>query len=424
MAQGPSRALRHRRLSPREKMILVRILSCDSEAILALHLKRLGLAPDAISAQVRRSQGLQVLVTGLSGQVADGLPTGAGLPKVLRGAARDADAVLLSGSGDELQALSTALNGRGGELAEVGRALSSGLSAWGGTPEPIDIGRRRFEWGRRTYLMGILNVTPDSFSAGGRYHHPAAAVAAGERRAGEGADLIDIGGESTRPGSEPVSVEKELNRVLPVIERLSKLVDVPLSVDTTKAAVAEAAVRAGASLVNDISGLRFDPEMAPTVARLGGPVCLMHIQGVPRTMQREVGYQDLMAEVLEYLEGSLELARQAGIAPQKLLVDPGIGFGKTAGHNLFLLRNLRQLRALGCPLLVGASRKSFIGKVTGSEIGHRLPGSLAMLAAAIQAGADVVRVHDVSESVAAARMMDAVAHAKDGGEGFGQPSGG
>jgi dihydropteroate synthase len=285
-------------------------------------------------------------------------------------------------------------------------------------PPATIIGKRRFEWGSRTFLMGVINVTPDSFSDGGKHATPDTAVAAGERLASDGADLIDIGGESTRPGALPVSVEEELGRVIPVIERLSKRVEVPLSIDTTKAKVAEAAVRAGASLVNDISGLRFDEAMAPTLARLGVAACVMHMQGTPRTMQQAPSYVDLMAEVAESLRGSIELGVKAGMATERIIIDPGIGFGKTAGNNLFLLRHLGQLRSLSRPILIGASRKSFIGKISGRAVGERLPGSLAVLAAAALNGADIVRVHDVAESVVAAKIVDAIARATEGGSAF------
>jgi dihydropteroate synthase len=215
-----------------------------------------------------------------------------------------------------------------------------------------------------------------------------------------------------------VSAELEIARVVPVIERLAGSTDVPISVDTAKAAVAEAALRAGASLVNDVSGFRFDPEMAPTIARHGAAACAMHLQGVPRTMQQQPDYGDLVGEVLEYLAASLELAGRSGVAPERILVDPGIGFGKTAGHNLFLLRNLGQLRVLGRPILVGASRKRFIGTLTGREVHDRLAGSLSVHVASVLHGADLVRVHDVAETLAALRVADAVARASEGGRAF------
>ncbi len=270
------------------------------------------------------------------------------------------------------------------------------------------IGCHDFTWGSRTYLMGIVNVTPDSFSDGGKHLDSRIAVEAGIRLVEEGADILDIGGESTRPGSLPVSVEEELKRVLPVITQLRKQVRVPISIDTTKALVARHAVEAGADLVNDISGLRFDSQMAPTCAKSGVAICIMHIRGIPRHMQDHPSYQDVVSEVLQELQQSLAIAQSAGIPSNRILVDPGIGFGKTLEHNLALLKNLKVLRSLGHPVLVGVSRKSFIGKLTNRAVEQRLTGSIAALAACVVQGADIVRVHDVAESVAAAKIVDAI----------------
>jgi dihydropteroate synthase len=270
------------------------------------------------------------------------------------------------------------------------------------------IGCHNFAWGSRTYLMGIVNVTPDSFSDGGKHLDSRIAVEAGIRLVEEGADILDIGGESTRPGSLPVTAEEELKRVLPVITQLRKQVKVPISIDTTKALVARHAVEAGADLVNDISGLRFDSQMAPTCAELGAAICIMHIRGVPRHMQDHPSYQDVVSEVLQELQQSLAIAQSAGIPSNRILVDPGIGFGKTLEHNLALLKNLKVLRSLGHPVLVGVSRKSFIGKLTNRTVEQRLSGSIAALAACVMQGADIIRVHDVVESVAAAKIVDAL----------------
>ncbi|MGC4114670.1 MAG: dihydropteroate synthase [Myxococcales bacterium] len=339
-----------------------------------------------------------------------------GLPPTVFGdSERARGSALLYSPREQLRTLSQAMSG---PLAELGRLLAEALERTSKAPAPMTIGKRTFEWGSRTYLMGVINVTPDSFSDGGKHATLDAAVAAGERLAAEGVDLIDVGGESTRPGSEPVPVDLEIARVVPVVERLAKVVDVPISVDTTKARVMEEAARAGAACANDISGLTFDPEMASTCARLGLPVCLMHIRGVPRTMQAAPTYLDLVGEVIEGLKASMDIALRHGLPAEKLVIDPGLGFGKTAEHNLFLLRNLSQLRALGRPILVGASRKSFIGKLTGRSVGDRLSGSLAVLASAVLAGADLVRVHDVAESKVAAQVADAIARAKEGGLAF------
>ena len=257
--------------------------------------------------------------------------------------------------------------------------------------------------------MGIVNVTPDSFYDGGKRFDPARAAADGIEMIESGAEILDIGGESTRPGAQPVPVDEELRRVLPVIRELRTGSKVPISVDTYKEAVARAALDAGADIVNDISALRFDPAMAALVAREGVPLILMHMQGVPRTMQREPLYQDVVREVREFLAERVGSATQAGIAQEQVIIDPGIGFGKTLAHNLALLKNLPSLNLLGQPLLIGVSRKAFIGKIlnaAGPE--QRLEGSLAAAVAAALSGANILRVHDVAETVRALGVADAI----------------
>jgi len=247
-----------------------------------------------------------------------------------------------------------------------------------------------------TKLMGVVNVTPDSFSDGGLYLDPEAAIAHGRELAGAGAEILDVGGESTRPGAEVVSEEEELRRVVPVVRGLRDL-ECRISVDTSKAAVAAAALDAGAEIVNDVTALRGDPAMAALCAERGATVVLMHMRGSPRTMQDDPRYEDVVAEVESFLVERLEAAAAAGIAMERVWLDPGIGFGKTAAHNMELLRGLGELRRLGRPLLVGTSRKSFIGRVDGSAAGERLGGTIASSVLAAAEGADVLRVHDVAE---------------------------
>jgi len=249
----------------------------------------------------------------------------------------------------------------------------------------------------RVLIMGILNVTPDSFSNGGRFLSPDAAVERALAMEKEGADIIDVGGESSRPGAEPVPVEEELRRVLPVLERLRGKLRIPISIDTTKAEVAEAALRAGASIVNDISALRFDPAMAPLVAKFGAGLVLMHMLGTPKTMQQAPHYEDVVTEVRDFLAERAQYAQSQGIPREAIAVDPGIGFGKTVEHNLELLRRLPELVELGFPVLVGPSRKSFIGAILGLGVEERLEGTLAACAVAVVRGADILRVHDVKE---------------------------
>jgi dihydropteroate synthase len=261
---------------------------------------------------------------------------------------------------------------------------------------------------KRPLVMGILNVTPDSFYGGSRRPDAAEAIADGLAMAASGADIIDVGGESTRPGARVVTEEEELARVLPVVKGLRREVSVPISIDTYKSGVARAALDAGADIVNDISALRFDGPMVSLVAAEKVPVVLMHMQGTPQTMQVEPHYQDVVREVRDFLAAQMYEAMDAGVAPEAIILDPGIGFGKTIEHNLQLLRGLTVLAALGQPLLVGVSRKAFIGKVLGLEPVERLEGSLAAAVAAGLSGANILRVHDVAETSRAIRVADAI----------------
>jgi dihydropteroate synthase len=262
--------------------------------------------------------------------------------------------------------------------------------------------------GERVHVMGILNVTPDSFSDGGLFATEAEAVRRGVEMAGEGADILDVGGESTRPGAPEVPAGEEAARVVPVVRALARSVDVPISVDTTKAAVAEAALEAGAVIVNDVSAMRMDPDMRRLVAASGAGVVLMHMLGNPRTMQANPRYGDVVAEVEAALLGWASEAESAGIGRDRIAVDPGIGFGKTAAHNLSLLRHLDRLVATGYPVLVGPSRKSFIGLTLGLPLEQRLEGTAAAVAWSAAAGARIVRVHDVRPMVRVVRMTEAI----------------
>jgi len=259
--------------------------------------------------------------------------------------------------------------------------------------------------------MGVLNVTPDSFSDGGLYLKPDKAIRHAEQMAAEGAELIDVGAESTRPGAQAVSLEEELRRVIPVIRVLRRRLAVLISIDTTKAEVARRAIEAGASMVNDVTALRGDPKMPEVIARAGVPVILMHMQGTPQTMQRAPRYRDVVGEVSAFLAEAIQRAEQAGIAPDNILLDPGLGFGKTVTHNLLLLKHLDELLSLGRPIVIGPSRKSFIGKVLDVQIGERVPGTLACIASAMEQGVAIVRVHDVKPTVQFVSMWEAIHHA-------------
>jgi len=256
--------------------------------------------------------------------------------------------------------------------------------------------------------MGILNVTPDSFSDGGLYFDHGKAVDHGVQMAEEGTDLIDVVGESTRPGSKPVGEEEELRRVIPVIEALSKRVKVPISIDTSRAGVARKAIEAGAEIINDVSGLHVDPRVAEVAAEERTPLILMHIRGTPETMQRDVHYDSLFSEILNSLRESVQRAESCGVEPGQIIVDPGIGFGKNLEHNLLIMKNLPELRILGKPILLGTSRKTFIGKILNADVNERLEGTLSTIAIAVLHGAHIIRSHDVLPAKKVIAVADAI----------------
>lgn len=263
--------------------------------------------------------------------------------------------------------------------------------------------------GHRTLVMGILNVTPDSFSDGGKYKSREEAIDSALKMAKDGADIIDVGGQSTRPGAEEVSIVEEIDRVVPIIQQLTKNIDKPVSIDTYRAEVAKAALDAGASIVNDISAATFDTKMPELLAQRQCPAILMHILGTPKDMQIDPCYDDLMGEIVGWLRGRVKALMEAGVDEKLLIVDPGIGFGKTPDHNLEILRRLAELKSLGRPIMVGTSRKATIGKVLGGlPANERLEGTAATVALSIANGADIVRVHDVREMARVTKMTDAV----------------
>jgi dihydropteroate synthase len=267
--------------------------------------------------------------------------------------------------------------------------------------------------GKQTLLMGVLNVTPDSFSDGGLFFDKEKAISHGLKMVEEGADIIDIGGESTRPGSKPLELEEELRRVIPVIESIAKEVDVPISIDTYKSTVAQRAIGAGAEIINDISGLHFDSTLAQVAAKEDVPLVLMHIRGIPETMQKNVRYDSLFSEILQYLKESIQRAESAGLNPTQIIIDPGIGFGKTLEDNLLIIKNLFEFRVLGKPILLGTSRKAFIGKILNAEVTDRLEGTLSSVAIGVLNGAHMIRTHDVRQAKSAIAVADAIRLAGD-----------
>jgi len=277
------------------------------------------------------------------------------------------------------------------------------------------------ELGQRTCIMGVVNVTPDSFSDGGKFYDTDVAIAQGERLAAEGADIIDVGGESTRPFSDPVSIEEEIRRVVPVIEALAQRVSIPVSIDTTKAEVARPALAAGASIINDVAALRFDPGLAALAIEFDTPLILMHMLGEPKSMQVAPRYDNLIQEIRSFLEDAVARAETLGVPRSKIIVDPGIGFGKTVTHNLLLLKHVQAFASLDLPVLIGASRKAFIRKLLKQpheeDIQPDLPivetGTQAAVAAAVLSGAHIVRVHDVANTVASVKILDALREAQE-----------
>jgi len=294
------------------------------------------------------------------------------------------------------------------DLGTVGQSIKEAIKNISRTHYSIRCRKQKLNLGKRTLLMGVLNVTPDSFSDGGVFFDKKKAIVHGIGMVEDGVDIIDIGGESTRPGSKPVELEEELRRVIPVIESLEKEVDVPISIDTYKSAVAQRAIEAGAQIINDISALHFDPSLAQVAAREDTPLVLMHIRGTPETMQKDVHYGSLFSEIIRYLKDSIQIAENAGLDPGQIIIDPGIGFGKTVEDNLLILKHLYEFRILGKPILLGTSRKSFIGKILNTEVENRLEGTLSSIAIGVLNGAHIIRSHDVLQAKKAIAVADAV----------------
>ncbi|GAB4295516.1 MAG: hypothetical protein Kow0090_10450 [Myxococcota bacterium] len=288
--------------------------------------------------------------------------------------------------------------------AAFAESVAAAMANYFVKPAPMKIGVRDFIFGNRCYIMGVLNVTPDSFSDGGRFLNPRKALNRALELAQNGADIIDIGGESSRPSAKPIPANEELKRIIPVIAAIRKRSDIPISVDTTKADVAEAALSEGADMINDISGLRFDEKLAIVAAEAKVPLCIMHSRHTPLTMQKKVAYKEPVTEIIGELRQSVKRAERGGVPSSRIIVDPGIGFSKSAEHNLAILRRLDEFRVFGMPILVGPSRKSFIGAVTGARVEERLPGTIAAVAFAVARGADFVRVHDVKEVAQAVKL--------------------
>ncbi|MBI5144993.1 MAG: dihydropteroate synthase [Candidatus Omnitrophica bacterium] len=332
----------------------------------------------------------------------------------LTGKSKKTDCLLI-GNLAQFNRLKEKLNRQPFGLNRLGEEISSLLNNYQKKQFILELGRYKLNLERRTQIMGIVNLTPDSFSGDGLYSssivpRPSSikkVIEFVENMVRDGADIIDLGGESTRPGARPISVKEELNRTVPVIKALAKKINIPISIDTYKPEVAQAALNNGADLVNDITGLR-NPKMRRLVAKYKAGVVIMHMQGTPRTMQRNPVYRSLIEEILEFFRKQISLAEEAGIARDKIIIDPGIGFGKSLQHNLEILKRLSEFKSLGQPILVGTSRKSFIGKVLRAQVNQRLFGSVASCVLAAEKGAQILRVHDVKAVKDALKLSDTI----------------
>ena len=392
-----------------------RVLELAGDADAARELKEIGADDSGVSIMLTKALFRAVKVHGVDTRAANILKQ----EMLARGGdvavARDVvtlkdartDAIIL-GTEKQFASLVRKLKTQPFGLKALGEEVDAALLAFDETPGDLAWGRYTLPLSARTCVMGVLNVTPDSFSDAGQYADFDSAVARGLAMAEEGADIIDVGGESTRPGADPVKEDEEIERVAPVIKELATKLAIPISIDTYKSGVAGAALEAGAALINDISGMAFDSGMAPLVAKAGVPVALMHIKGKPKDMQTDPVYDSLMSEISGYLRDKARAAIDAGVAPEKVIIDPGIGFGKTVEHNLEIIRRVIEFKSLGYPVLIGPSRKSFIGKILGLEPDQRLEGTAAAIAACVAGGASIVRVHDVKEMVRVVRVADAV----------------
>jgi len=382
----------------------------------AIHeMRRIGVDPIGIESMREKIFHLNLKIEGINCRLANFLKQemvllggDVAMDKRVMDCSVAASDLILMGTQNQIKALTDRLEDRLNGLQGVAVRIRECLKNLESLPHTIRCKKKVLHLDEKTHLMGILNVTPDSFSDGGLYMDPDKAISHGIELASQGADIIDIGGESTRPGAKPLSPDEELRRVIPVIETLAAEVEIPISIDTYKSFIAEKAIEAGAEMINDISGLKFDQKMAHVAANHDVPVVLMHIKGTPEVMQLNAHYDCLLTEIMEYLEQSIDIAEGAGIDARQIIIDPGIGFGKSVEDNLKIIRHLAELKSLGKPILLGPSRKSFIGKILNADMDQRNEGTLASISAAIMNGANILRVHDVGPARKAAQLVDAI----------------
>ena len=399
--------------------VFVRAINIGNLCEAAEILKKIGVDPYGINAMAAKTIHINILIEKQPCKVAniikqEMLSVG-GDAAVARGSVAcslEASDILLMGTQKQIMKLAEKIENQPFGLNKIAADLRQLLHRQNKQELIFKTARRKIKIGERTLIMGILNVTPDSFFDGGMFFEHERAVERGLQMAEQGADIIDIGGESTRPGSKSVPANVELKRLMPVVESLAKKIKIPISVDTKKAVVAARAVDAGAEIINDVSALAADKKMSATAAATSAGLILMHMRGIPRTMQKgDLIYDDLMGEIIGHLQKSMEKAVRAGVDKESVVVDPGIGFGKTAADNYRIIRDLSALKTCGAPILIGTSRKSFIGRITGDEPGERGEGTAASVAAAIMNGCHIVRVHDVAATKKVAAVVDAVIRA-------------
>jgi len=392
-----------------------RVVIVDSADDAAREMRKVGVSEGGIRAMAGKAQTIVLKVAGASVPAAhilkqQMLSMGADAAVAKEVLTHDVESsdVLLIGTPAQLAALAEKLAYQQFGLPALGERITAALAAIAPKPRMVFQARQHaLDLGKKVHVMGILNVTPDSFSDGGLYLQPTEAAERALEMVGEGADVIDVGGQSSRPGSSEIPEAEELKRTIPVIERVHEEWRGPISVDTCRAKVAEEALKAGASIVNDITAFTAEPAIAQVTARFEAACVLMHMQGTPATMQEDPRYDDLMGQIAQFLSSAIRTAEAAGIGPDQIAVDPGIGFGKTTGHNLAILRHLPELRVLGKPILVGPSRKGFIGRVLDLPVEDRLEGTLAAAAYAVAQGARILRVHDVRPVVRAVKLVEA-----------------
>jgi len=394
----------------------LRCLSLRSSHDILEVLRKVGVDPYGIEAMLPKMTNLNILIEGVECKIAniikqEMLSVGgdAAVSRYAVSCGVAATDVVIMGTVKQVQRFAEKIAIQPFKLGYLANAVKEAVSNRAKDLFVLRTCRREMVIGDRSLVMGVINVTPDSFSDGGKFPSPAAAIEHGLKMADEGADFIDIGGESTRPGAKPVSPREELKRIIPVVKGLSGRIDVPLSVDTTKAEVAKAALDQGAEIINDISALRFDDSMPKVIAENRAAVILMHMRGTPRTMQEgDLSYSSLCGEIIHFLRQQMDRAVQSGVPPEQMMVDPGIGFGKTPGDNMKLLKHLSEFKVLGRPIVSGVSRKSFIGKVLGGEPMERGEGTAAAVVVSIMNGSNVVRVHDVGAIKKVVAMTDAI----------------